>query len=198
MVKTIIFDIGGVIVNLDYERVCAPLAELSGRDKSKVREEVENGPIVRAAMKGLIEPREFHRLLCLALGITVGYNRFTEIWVRLLSDNKGIDRIIQPLKSKFKLVLASNTEHIHYSHCVDNFSTLRYFETRFLSYEMGLLKPDQKYFYQVLRGLDQPSKEMLFIDDKQENVESANSVGITALRFSSNENLQAELSAILG
>jgi len=197
MVKTIIFDIGGVIVDLDYKQVCAPLVELSGWDTASVREQVENGPIVIAAMKGLIEPREFHRLLCLELGISIGYDLFVKIWVRLLSDNKGIEQTIRELKSKFNLVLASNTDHIHFNFCVNNFSILSCFETRFISYDMGLLKPDPEYFHQVLRGLDQPLDEILFIDDRQENVESAKSVGITALRFSSNENLKTELSAIL-
>ena len=52
MAKTVIFDMGGVLVDLDWEQVCAPLANLSPKNADAVRREVVNGPIVKTSMTG--------------------------------------------------------------------------------------------------------------------------------------------------
>lgn len=195
-IKTIIFDIGGVLVDTDYDKVCQPLAQLSGLDVAGVRNVVDGGPVVQAAMKGLIGAGELHEGVCRELGIDLGYEEFCEVWTGLLSLNQGIMPMIESLEPRYNLVLASNTEPIHWSYCARNYDVLNYYHRRFLSFEMGLIKPDPEYFHRVLGGLGASPEECVFIDDRQENVDSAKSVGITAVRFTGNDSLQAELDSI--
>ncbi len=56
MPKTIIFDLGGVLVHLDWDKVCAPLTRLSGQTYDSVMAEVQNGPIVELSMLGHLSP----------------------------------------------------------------------------------------------------------------------------------------------
>ena len=194
---TIIFDMGGVLVHMDWDKVCGPLAERSSRKADYVRRQVVNGPIVQSSMKGLIGPRQFYEALCGDLGIDISYADFIYIWTRLTSANEGIVPLVERLKEEHQLILASNTDEIHFAYAVKHFPVLGNFGVHFLSYEMGLVKPDPAFFHQMLEKLDTTPYECVFIDDLPENVESARSIGITALRFENNENLQSHLSAVL-
>ena len=193
MANTILFDLGGVLVHLDWDGVCRRLVKLSGREDEFVRREVINGPIVRSSMKGLLGAREFHQALCGRLGVDLGYKDFVDLWNGLLSANETIVPLVEQLKSGYQLVLASNTDVIHFTHSVENFGVLGQFDRQFLSYEIGLLKPDPAFFRHILRTLNTPAADCIFIDDRAENVESARTVGITSFRFEGNDQLQSDL-----
>ena len=197
MAKTILFDFGGVLVHLNWEKVCAPLAELSDRSSGYVRREVINGPLVQSAMRGELDPSQLHQKLSEKLRIDISYEDFLKVWSGLLSANEEIVPLVSRLKEDHRLVLASNTDQIHFTYSKQHFDVLQYIDPHFLSYEMGLLKPDPAFFRHVLQSLKATPGECVFIDDVAENVESARSLGITAVQFQSNESLQTTLTAIL-
>ena len=197
MAKTVIFDLGGVLVQLDWDRVCGEFSALSGRENEFVRREVINGPIGRSTMIGQLGPREFHRSLCDRLGVDLGYADFVDTWNGLLSANESIVPLVGQLQAGHQLVLASNTDLIHFTHAMENFSVLRLFDRYFLSYEMGLLKPDVAFFQHLLQALAIPAGDCVFIDDRADNVAAAANVGIVAVQFSDSGQLQTDLSAVL-
>ena len=131
------------------------------------------------------------------LRIDISYEDFLKVWSGLLSANKEIVPLVSRLKEDHRLVLASNTDQIHFTYSKQHFDVLQYIDPNFLSYEMGLLKPDPAFFRHVLQSLEATPGECVFIDDVAENVESARSLGITAVQFQSNESLQTTLTAIL-
>ena len=96
----------------------------------------------------------------------------------------------------YSLVLGSNTDRIHFPYSVQNFPALKNFERCFLSYEMGLVKPNPEFFLRILEDLSVSPESCLFIDDRPENVDSAQEVDITALRFQGNQELRRNLAAI--
>jgi putative hydrolase of the HAD superfamily len=67
------------------------------------------------------------------------------------------------------------------------------FDPCLLSYEIGIEKPDPKAFELLLQRLNLPAKDVVFIDDKPENVEAANQLGIHAILFESSEQIRQEL-----
>ena len=195
MGMTVIFDLGGVLVNLDWDKVCADLRHHS--NSGDVRSEVVNGPIVRSAMGGYLNPRAYHEALCQKLKANLTYDEFVEIWNGLLSANETIVPLVLRLKMDHRLVLASNTDPIHFAHSVEHYSVLKNFERYFLSYEMRLLKPDPAYYQNVLDTLDVPASDCVFIDDRVENVEAARGVGIASIRFISIDQLERDLKTFL-
>ena len=98
MVKTIIFDLGGVLVHLHWDRLCESLAGLSSRSIDFVRSVVINGPIVAECMRGALKPLDFQHKLCDKLGIEITYEAFADIWDLLLSPNEGINPIVRELE----------------------------------------------------------------------------------------------------
>ena len=197
MIDTVIFDMGGVLVNLDWDSVCARLKEQSSLEACAVRREVINGPIVRSTMLGLISSRGYHQALCEKLAAGLSYDEFVDIWNSLLSTNEAIVSIVERLKPNHRLVLGSNTDAIHFTSAIERFPVLEVFERYFVSYKMGLLKPDPAFFDHVLQRLDTPASNCLFIDDRAENVASARSVGMIGLEFTISEKLRSDLDAVL-
>ena len=195
--KTIIFDLGGVLVHLDWDQVCGALETLSTRGAGAVRAEVVNGPIVYESMRGDIGAQEFQQRLCDRLEIKISYEAFVEIWNGLLRPNQEIVPLVEGLKPRHKLVLASNTDTIHFSYSIKHFPVLCQFERHFLSYEMGLLKPETAFFDHVLRALDALPGDCVFIDDRSDNVDAARRVGITSFPFDNVERLQSDLNQFL-
>ena len=193
MAKTIIFDLGGVLVHLDWDKVCAPLARLSDLSYDAVLDEVRNGPIVMDSMLGSLGPQEFHQALCAKIHVDIPYEPFIDIWNALLSADDEMRSLVTELGSGHRLVLASNTDAIHFAYSQKHFEVLRAFDDFFLSYEMGLLKPDPAYFQQVLEGLHTAPDDCIFIDDRPENVQSARTTGINALVFESIGKLKSDL-----
>ena len=101
------------------------------------------------------------------------------------------------MRLDYSLVLGSNTDRIHFPYSVQNFPALKNFERCFLSYEMGLLKPDPAYFHHVLYGPWASPANCIFIDDNPENVRSARNLGIIGLVFESIDELKSDLAAII-
>ena len=119
------------------------------------------------------------------------------IWVRLIRPNPDIVPLVEGLKSDHRLVLASNTDRIHFPYAVQHFGGLQHFNRYFLSYEMGLLKPEPEFFHRVLRDLHVSPVDCVFIDDTVENVAAAASIGIQTLKFDGVQQLGRDRDAVL-
>lgn len=196
MATTIIFDLGGVLVNLDWDKVCAPLADLSDQTYDAVMAEVRNGPIVESSMLGHLTPQEFHQTLCAKVNADIAFDPFIDLWNGLLSADDDMAAFVKELGSENILALASNTDAIHHAFARERFSVMGAFERSFLSYEMGLLKPDPAYFHHVLYGLWASAENCVFIDDRPENVQSARNLGMKGLVFESIDKLRSDLTGL--
>ena len=80
-----------------------------------------------------------------------------------------------------------------YAKLIRDFGFYEPFEPCLLSCEMGLRKPDPKVYELLLKTMDLPANEIVFIDDKADNVEAAKTTGIDAIVFESLEQLKDEL-----
>jgi putative hydrolase of the HAD superfamily len=197
MAKIIIFDMGGVLVHLNWDAVLAPLTKLSSKGADAVRRELVNGPTVKDCMLGRIGSRELHTTLCGNLDVELEYPEFLRIWVRMLQANDDILPLVERLQPRHKLVLGSNTDEVHHTYCLQHVKALALMDESFLSFQMGLLKPDPQFFIHILSKLGAGAADCVFIDDTPENVEAARSVSMAALGFTGNDDLQKSLTAIL-
>ena len=90
-------------------------------------------------------------------------------------------------------MMLSNTNELHFRHTVEMLPVLQRLERFFLSYEIGVLKPDQAIYEYVLTHVDVPARRILFIDDLEQNIAGAESVGIKGIVFRGIEPLLSEL-----
>lgn len=100
--------------------------------------------------------------------------------------------IDQLKKSGLRIGMLSNIDD-RYTKLIRDFGFYEPFEPCLLSCEMGLEKPDPKAYALLLKTMDLPATEVVFIDDKAENVEAAKKMGIDAILFNSSQQIREEL-----
>lgn len=186
-VKNIIFDLGGVILNIDYHRPVAEFERLGARDFDEAFSQEKQAPFFNKFERGEITPAEFRKALREYLPEKVADSEIDEAWNSILG---GLPSprivVLKMLKTMgYRLFLLSNTNSIHiraFSQYLDNtygkglFKEL--FEKVYFSSQVGMRKPTKKIFEHVLKENDLNPEETLFIDDSEQHIEGAKKVGL--------------------
>lgn len=110
---------------------------------------------------------------------------------------EGMEELVQRVGAESRVGLLSNTNPIHYHHCLENLPVLRHIPVHFLSYQLLVLKPEPAIYHAVVEATGLPAKEILFIDDIEENITAARGIGMQGIRFTDPASLESELQ-ILG
>lgn len=182
---TLIFDFGGVILNINPELTIDGFRKLGGEDGlSKINEsgilwEFERGEISKEVLYTRIQQ---------LLGKKITEKDFQDIWCALLL-NYVPERIdwIQKLSKTHRLLMLSNTNEIHFEFfsrkLKNEFGVSFYdlFSEVYLSHKMGLIKPDLRIYEQVIKEQKLDPEKTLFIEDTKENTDAAQSLGIKTL-----------------
>lgn len=181
--KCFLFDIGHVLVDFntedffreassDADRPVEPLTELD----AEMIAEVENGQVNDA---------EFVEYLNKAKGLSWTVDDLIALWARIFSINEaGRNLFLEIIKAGVPVYILSNIAQHHIDAIERNWSG--FFAGAagfFLSYQMGLRKPDPAIYRYVLDALGVEGRECFFIDDRIENVDAAREAGIHAHHF---------------
>lgn len=123
---------------------------------------------------------------------------WSESYTATLKASVGADsdmfELIHELKNQqIRVGLLSNIND-RYTKLIRDFGFYQPFDPCLLSCEIGLEKPDQQAYEALLQAINLPAKEIVFIDDKLENVEAAKKMGIDAIVFESSQQVREELS----
>lgn len=142
-------------------------------------------------MLGKISEKEF--VLATINGQNLNFEEFIELEKKSTEQIKGIREILENLKKKYKLASLINEgkEIAEYKFFISEFREL--FDYVITSGELHLKKPDLKFFKKSLEIIEAEPEECFFIDDEQENVESAKKLGIEAIVFENVHQLKKEL-----
>jgi len=195
-VKNIIFDLGGVIINIEPLNILKDMEpEREQRFRSGFKRLSEQAVFDNFEI-GQLSEKEFRQKVCREIEEDLSDNEFDRIWNRLLLDYPAKNiQIIQTLKKSHRLFLLSNTNSIHYrayapqlekTHGV-SFSDL--FEKVWLSHELGCRKPDEKIYKHVLEDANIKAEETLFADDTLSNLQAAEKLHIKTLHVERNSGL---------
>ncbi len=185
-IKHIIFDLGEVIINVNPPAVKAWMKNKGVGNVDELHLKLLDKDLYHQLEKGMISPDEFRTAIREIIDIPLSDLELDEAWNAMLLDIPP-ERIkfMTRLKSKYRLYLLSNTNHIHWlsydQYFQDTFdypSINTFFTNTWYSYLMGVRKPDPEIFKMVLKEGQFDPKEVAFIDDLIENVEAANALGI--------------------
>jgi putative hydrolase of the HAD superfamily len=186
--KNIIFDLGGVILNIDFDRTYREFARLGFDDFDKVFTLARQSGVFDKLDMGLITPGEFRDEIRRISGKSLTDSQIDKAWNALLLDFPPQRiAILENLKPYYRTFLLSNTNTIH---CEVYNKSLRdrygvnglqhYFEKVYYSHEVHLRKPDAAIFELVLGENSLKPEETLFIDDTEQHVNAARHLGINA------------------
>src|SRR5688572_86970 len=178
MIKNIIFDLGGVILDLSVVSTIKEFARVSGLDPEKVRELFISAPGFLAYEKGEISDHEFRQFVRELYRIDASDEVLDNCWnAMLLTIPPARLELLTNLKLHFNTFLLSNTNTIHVD-CInskilpamDGVRALEdFFDKTYYSHLMKKRKPEPEIFLQLLEENDLKAGETLFLDDNAAN-----------------------------
>jgi FMN phosphatase YigB (HAD superfamily) len=196
MIKTVIFDLGKVLVPFDFTRGYRAMSELCRYAPEEIPARIGATGLVPRFECGEVAPELFVQELCGALQAEIPYEQFCEIWSSIFLPEPLIpDHMLEGLARRYRLLLLSNTNAIHFRMVRANYPLLRHFHEYVLSYEVGALKPSPRIYASALARARCEAGECFFTDDIPEFVAGARQAGIDAVQFHSAEQIQRELLA---
>jgi len=185
-IKNIIFDLGGVIINIDYNLTIRAFENLGIKHADIIYSQKKQTEIFDLLETGKISPAEFCEGIRRISGINASDNDIIEAWNAMLLDfPDGIFDLLDVAHKKYKTFLLSNTNEIHYNaysnileRQLGKTSLSNFFDKQYLSHEIGMRKPDTEIFRLVIEENGLLPDEALFIDDSPQHIEGARKAGL--------------------
>jgi glucose-1-phosphatase len=187
--KAVIFDFGNVIINIEFQRIYQTFAKFTSKPVAYIDKKITEDQIFRRYESGQFTDEEFREVIRQTLGFPLSDLEVDTAWNAILLDIPT-DRIdlIHNIRQKYPVYLLSNTNNIHITasnnylkknHGIKSLDLL--FDKLYLSYEMGMWKPDAEIYLEVLRSNRLQPNEVIFFDDNIQNIESAKAIGMQTI-----------------
>jgi FMN phosphatase YigB (HAD superfamily) len=196
MIKSIIFDLGNVIVPFDFKRGYARMEPLCGYPAAEIPKRIRGTDLVQRFETGQVGPEQFVEELSRVLDLRASYAEFCELWTSIFLPHTLVPEAwVAALRSRYKMVLLSNTNAIHFAMIEANYPLLRHFDEMVLSYRVGWMKPSPAIYREAVARAGCLAGECFFTDDVAAYVEGARREGIDAVQFLNAGQLKDDLEA---
>lgn len=196
MIRTVVFDMGNVLVRFSHERMCEQIGGLCGRTGAEVKSLLLDSGLQWDFERGRVDEAGFHRRFEEAAGRRVPIDDLRHAASDIFMPNEGVGEIVLELKAAgYRLVLLSNTSIAHYEFIRSRWELLDPFDELVLSYEVGAIKPEPAIFEAVLRAIRCEPEEAFYTDDIRAYVEAGRTYGLDAEVFTTAEALRGHLAA---
>ena len=194
MIEVVYFDLGKVIVDFDHSRAAQELLKVTPLSLKEAMAVLSDDELVSEYETGRLSSQEHYRKVCRRLQMEVSIEKFRELWGSMfLPEPLLSESFLQDLKKRYRLMLLSNTNEIHFDFVIQNYPILRIIEERLLSYQAGCMKPQTRIFELAIKKAGVAPENIFFTDDRPENIEAAQRSGIQALLFQSETQLKRDM-----
>lgn len=194
-VKNIILDFGGVIIDVDYHRAADSFRKTGAVGFEKLYSKKAQAGFFDAFEKGIISDEQFRKEVRNHLPAGISDVQIDAAWNSMV-DSIPLPRFdfLQRLKKNYRLFLLSNTNSIHARDFTSKLNIQfgercleKIFEKIYLSFQIGMRKPDAEIYNHVMNENQLSHSETVFIDDSIQHVEGARHAGLTALHLDINK-----------
>lgn len=188
--EAIIFDLGGVLINLDYHKTTAAFEALGVPDFSELYSQANQTDLFSDFETGKISAQRFINELLVYLPQGTSPNKVVNAWNQMIL-NVPMESIqlLDRLKKDYPLFLLSNTNELHVPVVRREWSKVtdmpmeHYFNKIYFSHVMGMRKPHAEIFLEVCQREGLKPQSTLFIDDTQQHIEGAKKAGLQILHL---------------
>lgn len=200
MIKNIIFDLGGVILDVDYNRAVEAFRNLSIPDFNALYSQQKQALFFDRFEKGALSAAEFRQVIR-NMNQSLDDASIDKAWNSMILETppERMD-FLEKLKTRFGLYLLSNTNEIHIRHFQEYFSKTfgpgrfeSLFKKIYLSSLLGMRKPEAGIFKLVISENVLNPEETVFIDDSVQHVEGARQTGLHTLLLPSGKKIESFL-----
>ena len=193
--RAIIFDLGKVLVYFDFQLGYRALEGRCPYPTAEIRRRLAASGLVEKFETGLIEPRDFVGRIAGILDLRLDYQEFCRTWSCIFRHTLVPESMLEGLAARYRLLLLSNTNVIHFESIQQNYTFLRHFHGLILSYQVKAMKPQPEIFQAAVAMAGCQPEECFYTDDIAEYVAAARRLGIDAVQFESSDQLQREMAA---
>lgn len=197
-IKNIIFDLGGIFIDIDYLKTEKAFIQLGVINFNSLYNQQKSSALFEDLETGKITPYQFCNALKNLTQLPLTNQQIIEAWNAMLGNfQKEKLEWLQTLYSKYNLYLFSNTNQIHFDAFNEilksdtGFDSLNsFFKKSFYSHQIHLRKPYPSSFKHILKQEKLKASETLFFDDTEVNIQGAQKAGLHAILINPSENIQ--------
>lgn len=195
--EAVIFDLGMVLVEIDFGRSFACWAGHAGVDAAGLSQRYAVDEHYERHERGELDGPAYLQAVGRRLGIELTEAQWAQGWVDLLLEPvPGIEAVVDALDPRLKKAVFSNTNALHAAVFEARYGDLlARFDRVFLSNELGLRKPERRAFERVAAELGVAPKRILFLDDNAANIAGAQAVGMRTVLVGSIDDTRRGLAA---
>lgn len=202
--KNIIFDFGGIFINVDYMKTENAFINLGIKNFAEYYKQDFVSTLFEDLEIGAIAPQEFYSTLRQITHTTLTNEQIENAWNAMLGEYM-IDRLewLKTISCRYKIFLFSNTNQIHFDCFSKMYNNLKlsnsfssYFIKDYYSHILGFRKPNANSYNVILQEQDLIASETLFIDDTLKNIEGAKFVGLQTLHLINSMSLIEEFKKV--
>ena len=187
-----IFDLGNVIVDIDFNRVLGTWSDLTRVPLARLKQSFTMGEAFHQHERGEISDEEFAKAMCHDMELPLSYEQFAHGWQAIFVGLRPevIDIMNNLREQGHRVVVLSNTNALHTTFWPDEYPQIYAAADHvYLSQEMGMRKPESRIYQRVLESEGFSAADAVFFDDNADNIEGANQLGITSVLVTGRETL---------
>jgi HAD superfamily hydrolase (TIGR01509 family) len=171
--KIVVFDLGKVLVDFDYGIAGRKIAAQSKMSADELRAFISTSPLLFRYETGLMSKQRFYDEVCAATGYCGGLAEFCHFFADIFVPIAPMVQLHGELRQRgYPTYIFSNTNELAVEHIRRSFPFFSHFDGYILSYEVGAMKPDAKIYEALERMAGRRGTEVLYLDDRPENVEA--------------------------
>jgi len=190
----VVFDLGKVLVDFDYSIAGRRIAAQADQSPAEVQTFLDHSPLLYRFETGLMTRQEFYETVCEHTGYRGSFEEFSHFFADIFWEIPLMVEIQATLRRRgVPTYIFSNTNDLAVQHIRRNFPFFSNFDGYILSYEVGAMKPDSK-IYEALEGMSgKRGADILYLDDRQENVDGGAARGWQVILQTTPERSRAEM-----
>jgi glucose-1-phosphatase len=189
VVKNILFDLGGIFLNIDYQKTEQAFVDLGVKEFNQFFSQQFSNTLFESLETGKITPVDFYDAFRKETNTSLSDEAIENAWNAMLLDfPKERLQWLEEIGQRYPIYLFSNTNIIHYQCFIDKFekqfpqsSFNDYFRKAYYSHELGMRKPYPDSYRKIMELENLDPAETLFIDDTLKNIEGAQQAGLQTI-----------------
>jgi len=179
-----IFDLGNVVIDIDFDRVLGVWSNLSGVPLARLKKQFKMGEEFEKHERGEISDEVFAAKFCADLGITLSFEQFAIGWQAVfIGVRSEVIEIIHNLRAQGnRVVILSNTNRLHCDYWPNQYPEIQQsVDKMYLSQDIRMRKPDPAIYRYVLAQECVDAADALFFDDNAQNIAAAQGIGLPSI-----------------
>jgi putative hydrolase of the HAD superfamily len=197
-IQGIIFDLGRVLIDFDHGIAARKLSGVMHKTPQQIYDLFFSSGLTQLFEAGTLSPEEFFSKIKEELGLRMEFSSFLPVWNEIFflsEENKAVYSLAKELKKRYRTLLLSNINVLHYAYLKECFPVFDAFHEVVTSFEAGAVKPDPRIYQKALSILRAPAQAVFYTDDRPELIEGARALGIQGFVYTGVAQLKRDLAS---